>query len=102
LLLQAFEVGSWFGQVGYHERQREGIRERLVWGRRPPTRLPFIDERLRRAAGVPTRAQMLVAHGVVRAVRWATHTRAFELVVLRATRKHWPTGSRLDSRVTLV
>lgn len=90
-----------FGQAGSRRRQRERIRERLVWGRRPAITLPLIDERLRKAAGVPTRAQTRVADGVVGAARWITHTRAFELIVLRATRHRWPVGQRLDSKVTL-
>ena len=102
MLLEAFELGFALGQVGYRRRQRDRIRERLIWGRRPATALPVIDERLRQAAGVPTRAQMRIANGIVRAVRWFTHTRAFELVVLRAIRERWPIGKRLDSKVTLV
>ena len=73
-----------------------------MWGRPPATRLPVIDDRLGKTAGVPTRLQTRVASGIVRAARWAAHTRAFELVVLRATVKRWPTGKRLDSKVTLV
>lgn len=95
-------MGFLFGQGGYRRRHLERIRERLVWGRRPATTLPVIDERLRKAAGVPTRTQTRVANGIVRAARWITHTRAFELAVLRATREYWPTGKRLDSKVTLV
>jgi hypothetical protein len=102
VFLQALEVGFWFGQAGYRRRHRERIRERLVWGRQPATRLPFIDERLRKAAGVPTRLQTRVANGIVRAARWAAHTRAFELVILRAACERWPTGGRLDSKVNLV
>jgi hypothetical protein len=101
LALQAFEVGFWLGQAGYRRRQRERVRERLVWGRRPATSLPVIDARLRMAAGVPTRAQTRVANGLVMAARWMTHTRAFELVVLRVTRDRWPVGKCLDSKVTL-
>jgi hypothetical protein len=95
-------LGFLFGRGGYRRRHLERIRERLVWGRRPATTLPVIDERLRKAAGVPTRTQTRVANGIVGAARWITHTRAFELVVLRATREHWPTGKRLDSKVTVV
>ena len=102
IALQSFETGFWAGQVGYRRRQRERIRERLVWGRRPATTLPIIDERLRKAAGVPTRTQTRVANGVVSTARWITHTRAFELVVLRATRERWPTGKRLNPEVRLV
>jgi hypothetical protein len=100
--LEAFELGFLFGQAGYRRRHLERIRERLVWGRRPATTLPVIDERLRKAAGVPTRTQTRVANGIVRAARWLTYTRAFEFVVLRAIRDRWPIGKRLDSKVTLV
>lgn len=102
MLLEAFEIGFLFGQAGFRWRQRERIRERLLWGRRPATTLPIIDDRLRKAAGVPTRTQTRVANGIVGAARWITHTRAFELVVLRATCERWPTGKRLDSKVNLV
>jgi hypothetical protein len=102
LLLEAFEIGFLLGQAGYRRRQREKARALLVWGRRPVVTLPVIDERLRSAAGVPTRAQARVADGIVRSARWAVQTRAFELVVLRATCERWPTGKRLDSKVNLV
>jgi len=99
--LQSFETGFWLGQVGYRRRQREKIRERLVWGRQPATALPIIDEKLRQAAGVPTRTQTRVANGIVAAVRWFAHTRAFELVVLRAIRDRWPVGKQLRTEVKL-
>lgn len=102
MFLQALEIGLLFGQAGHGRRNRERIRERLVWGRRPATMLPVIDDRLAKMAGVPTRLQARVASGIVRAARWAAHTRAFELVILRATCKRWPTGKRLDSKITLV
>jgi hypothetical protein len=90
-----------FGAAGYRRRQRERIRERLVWGRRPTTTLPIIDDRLRKAAGVPTRTQIRVTNYLVTLIRWATQTRAFELVVLKSVREHWPKGRRLDGQVTL-
>ena len=102
LLLEAFEIGFLLGQAGYRRRQREKARALLVWGRRPVVTLPVIDERLRKAAGVPTRAQARVAGGIVRSARWAVQTRAFEMGVLRAIRERWPTGKRLDSKVNLV
>jgi hypothetical protein len=102
LFLQALEFGLLFGQAGIGRRHRERVRERLVWGRAPATRLPVIDDRLGKTAGNATRLQTRVARGIVRAVRWAVHTRAFELVVLRATCERWPIGKRLDSKITLV
>ena len=102
MFLQALELGFWFGQAGLGRQHRERIRERLVWGRPPVTRLPVIDDRLGKMAGVPTRLQARVASGIVRAARWAADTRAFELVILRATCQRWPTGKRLDSKITLV
>ena len=102
MFLQALELGLWFGQSGYRRRHRERIRERLVWGRVPAIRLPVIDDRLDNTAGEPTRLQARIASGIVRAARWAAHTRAFELIVLRAIRKRWPNGKRLNSKVRLV
>jgi hypothetical protein len=99
--LQAFESGFWLGQVGYRRRQRAKVRARLVWGRQPSTRLPVIDEHLRKTVGTPTRAQTRVANGIVNALRWITHTRAVELVVLKAVRGRWPKGTRLDAHVKL-
>ena len=102
MILQALEFGVLFGQAGLGRRHRERIRERLVWGRPPTTRLPIIDDRLGKTTGVPTRLQARIASSIVRAARWAAHTRAFELVVLRAIRKRWPNGKRLNSKVRLV
>ena len=99
--LQAFESGFWLGQVGYRRRQRAKVRARLVWGRQPSTRLPVIDEHLRKTVGTPTTTQTRVANGIVHAAQWLTHTRAFELVVLKAVRGRWPKGTRLDSHVKL-
>jgi len=101
IALQAFESGFWLGQVGYKRRQRAKVRERLVWGRPPSTRLPIIDEQLRKTVGTPTTTQTRVANGIVRAARWLIHTRAFELVVLNAVRGRWPKRPRFDSQVKL-
>ena len=101
IALQAFESGFWLGQVGYQRRQRAKVRARLVWGRQPSTRLPVIDEQLRKIVGTPTTTQTRVANGIVRAAQWMTHTRAFELVVLKAVRGRWPKRPRLDSQVEL-
>jgi hypothetical protein len=101
IALQAFEVGFWAGQAGYRRRQREKIRERLVWGRRPAIALPIIDEKLRKAAGIPTATQARVANYLVTLVRWTIQTRAFEFVVLKSVREHWPNGRRLDVQVRL-
>jgi hypothetical protein len=102
LLLEAFEAGFLFGQTGFRGRQRRRAHELLLWGRRPAPPLPLIDERLRKAAGTPTRTHTLVADAIVRAARWTTNTRAFELLVLQAACKRWPAGKRLDSKVSLV
>jgi len=101
IALQAFESGFWIGQVGWKRRQRAKVRARLVWGRHPATRLPVIDEQLRKTVGTPTTTQTRVANGIVHAAQWLTHTRAFELVVLKAVRGRWPKGKRLNSHVTL-
>ena len=101
IALQAFEAGFWLGQVGYQRRHRAKVRARLVWGRQPSTRLPIIDEHLRKTVGTPTTTQTRVANGIVRAAQWMTHTRAFELVVLKGVRGHWPTRTCLDSQTKL-
>lgn len=101
LALQAFESGFWLGQVGYKRRQRAKVRARLVWGRQPSTRLPVIDEHLRKTVGVPTITQTRVANGIVHSTRRITHTRAFELVVLKCVRGRWPKGTRLNAQVKL-
>jgi hypothetical protein len=98
--LQAFESGWWFGQAGYRRRQRAQTRERLLWGRKPATPLPFVDARLRKAAGVPTKTQTRIAGLIVKLVQWAVQTRAFELLVLKSLRQRWP-GHRLDAEVKL-
>jgi hypothetical protein len=99
IALQAFESGFWLGQVGYQRRQRAKVRARLVWGRQPSTRLPIIDEHLRKTVGTPTTTQTRVANGIVQAARWMIHTRAIELLVLKAVRGHWPNSTRLKAHV---
>ena len=99
IALQTFESGFWLGQVGYRRRQRAKVRARLVWGRLPSTSLPVIDEQLRKTVGSPTHAQTRVANGIVQAARWMIHTRAFELVVLKAVRGHWPNSTRLKAHM---
>jgi hypothetical protein len=99
LTLQAVESG--LGVLAWRRLQRENVRARLVWGCTPATRLPLLDEHLRKSAGTPTRTQVHVANGIVRSMRWMTHTRAFELVVLKAVRGRWPKGKGLDQHVTL-
>ena len=99
IALQAFESGFWLGQVGYRRRQRAKVRARLVWGRQPSTRLPVIDEHLRKTVGTPTTTQIRVANGIVHVARWLIHTRAFELVVLKAVRGRWPNRPRLNAHV---
>ena len=97
--LQSFETGFWAGQIGYRRRQRAKVRARLVWGRLPSTRLPVIDEQLRKTVGTPTTTQTRVANGIVQAARWVIHTQAFELVVLKSVRGHWPNRTRLKAHV---
>jgi hypothetical protein len=99
LTMQALESGLWV--LGWRRLQREKVRARLVWGGTQSTRLPVLDEQLRKSAGTPTRTQVRVADGIVKSTRWITHTRAFELVVLTAVRRRWPKAKGLDPHVTL-
>jgi hypothetical protein len=99
LTLQALESG--LAVLAWRRLQRDKVRARLVWGCTPSTRIPVLDEQLRTSAGTPTRTQVYVATGIVKSMRWITHTRAFELVVLKAVRGRWPKGKGLDQRVTL-
>lgn len=99
LLLEGFGCGFWFARADHRRRHHASLRERLVWGRLPTTTLPVIDDRLRRAAGVPTRAQARVADTIVNTARAITRTRAFELFVLKTVRERWPIGRRMESKV---
>ena len=101
LALQAFEGGFWLGQVGWKRRQRERTHDQLVWGRRSPTKLFMIDDQLKKLAGTPTKTQARVANGVVKTAQWLTHTRAFELMVLKAVRERWPKGKQLNANIKL-
>jgi hypothetical protein len=64
--------------------------------------LPYIDGKLREAAGTPTKSQALVARGLTGGVRWFVGTRAFDYAVLLNIRKFWPIqGRMIDKEIKL-
>src|SRR5512146_2417241 len=93
IALQALESGFWM--LAWRRRQRDKLRARLVWGCSASTTLPVVDAQLHKSVGTPTRSQVRLADGIVKAARWITRTRAFELLVLKAIRSRWPQGKRL-------
>ena len=59
--LPSFEAGFWSALIAGKLRDRGKTRELLVYGRPARTCLPLIDERLRKAAGTPTKSQAFAA-----------------------------------------
>ena len=100
-LLPSYEAGFWSALIAGKLRDRGKIRELLVYGRPARTCLPLIDERLRKAAGTPTRAQAFVVRHLADLVRWLANTRALEYALLLGLKHNWPSGQVIHSKVRL-
>ena len=60
-LLPTYEAGFWSALAVGKLRNRGKTRELLLHGDPPANALPVIDERLRKAAGTPTKSQAFAA-----------------------------------------
>jgi len=63
--------------------------------------LPFIDERLRKAAGTPTKSQAFAARRIAAALRWLANTRAMDYAILLGLRRVWPKGQTISTEVKM-
>ena len=100
-LLPTYEAGFWSALAAAKFRNRGKTRELLLHGCRPRTSLPFIDERLCKAAGTPTKPQAFLAQQLVNFVRWAANTKAMEHLILLGLKRGWPKGQSINSEVRL-
>ena len=100
-LLPSYEAGIWSALLAGKLRNRGKTRELLVYGSRTRTHLPIIDERLRQAAGIPTRAQAFIVRRAATFIRWMANTRAIEYALLIGLKRNWPKGRAIDSKIRL-
>jgi hypothetical protein len=100
-LLPSYEAGFYSAVVAVKIRNRGKVRELLLHGKRPRTTLPFIDERLRIAAGTTTKSQEFIARHSVVLIRWLANTRAIEYALLIALKRSWPKGQAIASTIRL-
>jgi hypothetical protein len=100
-LLPSFEAGFWSALAAGKLRDRGKVRELLLYGGHARTKLPLIDERLRKAAGTPTRPQAFAARHIASLIRWLVNTRAMELAILIGLKRSWPKGNAISSKVKL-
>ena len=99
--LPSFEAGFWSALIAGKLRDRGKTRELLVYGRPARTCLPVIDERLRKAAGTPTKSQAFAARRIVAGLRWLANTRAMEYVILLGLKRIWPKGQTISTEVNM-
>ena len=100
-LLPSFEVGFWSALVAGKLRGKGRTRELLLYGRRERTCLPLIDERVRKAAGTPTKSQAFAARRIADALRWLANTRAMDYAILLGLRRVWPKGQTISTEVKM-
>jgi hypothetical protein len=99
--LPSFEAGFWSALIASKLRDRGKTRELLVYGRPAQTCLPVIDERLRKAAGTPTKSQAFVARRIAAGLRWLANTRAMEYAILLGLKRVWPKGQTISTEVKM-
>jgi hypothetical protein len=100
-LLLSFEAGFWSALAAGKLRDRGKVRELLLHGQRASKALPLIDEKLRKAAGTPTKSQAFAARHITSLIRWLVNTRAMELAILIGLKRNWPKGNAINSHVKL-
>ena len=74
-LLPSYEAGFWSALLAGKLRDHGKTRELLVYGNRSRTHLPLIDERLRKAAGTPTKTQAFLVRHAASFIRWLANSR---------------------------
>ena len=100
-LLPSFEAGFWSALLAGKLRDEGKTRELLVYGSRLRMHLPLIDERLRKAAGTPTKSQAFLVRHTAAFIRWLANARAIEHVLLIGLKRSWPRGRTIDSKINL-
>jgi hypothetical protein len=100
-LLPSFEAGFWSALLASKLRDQGRTRELLVHGKPARTHLVVIDERLRKAAGTPTKLQEFLVRRTAAFIRWIANTRAIEYVLLIGLKRSWPKGQTIDSKISL-
>ena len=100
-LLPSYEAGFWSALLAGNLRDQGKTRGLLVYGIRSRTHLPLIDERLRKAAGTPTKSQAFMVRHTAAFIRWLANTRAIEHVLLIGLKRSWPKGQTIDSKISL-
>ncbi len=99
--LPSFEAGFWSALIAGKVHDRGKTRELLIYGRPARTCLPVIDERLRKAAGTPTKSQAFVARRIAAGLRWLANTRAMEYAILLGLKRVWPKGQTISTEVKM-
>ena len=100
-LLPSFEAGFWSALLAGKLRDEGKTRELLVYGGRLRMHLPLIDERLRKAAGTPTKSQAFLVRHTAAFIRWLANARAIEHVLLIGFKRSWPKKRTIDSKISL-
>jgi len=100
-MLPSYEAGFWSALLAAKLRNRGKVRELLVYGKRPRTSLPLIDEWLRKGAGVPTRTQALTVKCGAAGIRWFANTKALEHLLLILLKGSWFGGRAISKEVNL-
>jgi len=78
IILQAAELVGWTGL--WWKLKGDATKQILIHGRVQPQRIPIIDGQLKNLAGHPTKFQREASTRIVKLVRHAVNTRAFEYV----------------------
>ncbi|MGB6827993.1 MAG: hypothetical protein WBE41_08130 [Terracidiphilus sp.] len=99
--LPSFEAGFWSALVAGKLRGRGRTRELLVYGGPARICLPLIDERLRKAAGTPTKSQAFASRRIAAGLRWLANTRAMDYAILLGLRRIWPKGQTISTEVKM-
>lgn len=100
-LLPSYEAGFWSALLAGKFRDRSKTHELLMCGNRTKIHLPIIDERLRKAAGSPTRSQAFIVRYTTKSIRWFANTRAIEHLLLIGLKRSWPKSDAIDSKIRL-
>jgi hypothetical protein len=99
--LPSFEAGFWSALIAGKVHDRGKTRELLIHGRPSRACLPVIDERLRIAAGTPTKSQAFATRRIAAGLRWVANTRAMDYAILLGLRRIWPKGRTIRAEVKM-
>ena len=100
-LLPAYEGGIWTAVLSNEYVARRKTRRLLLHGYATRTHVPILDERLRKAAGTPTKYQAFMARAATAGIRKLANTQALEYGILLGLKRIWRKGPTIDSKVEL-